>query len=595
MDLTKIIEEAEGLPDEGWNLSLLGSRISGQLQQDIFSENIKKRSHNTRKNRGSLGSYTSIYIKSIIILRVLSCKLYIEDPSLFLRLTKIAHVFIKYSLLNIIKDPTDLLSIVPILGGGKTFIHGKAKKEPSTDDSLNNIILLIIKILLSILPRQNMFKQDKSLLRQLGDLQKSGVILTDEGKFVKANFVTEYPTSVTGRPAFPTNLPFRYVENNEPVFRANKVGNFNRSSSAVGAFSDTTRYMNVSISPEMQESFKTFIIASGFNTSLGESGFMFRVENGFLKILKTVQPGTRGLTKCPHMTNITDIYAHVHPFRWDGDSPESHGDLTAGLSVARRYGIFTSLVFTHTGVITITISNPGNFSIKIKDITVPKVLDWTYPVYGDNERFAKTTIGNSTFGLDIRVVSWLQLKQGVPITIAIPDIRIGVPKIIEAKQVAYTPDDLSFLYHGRSTLTVNQTEMIKWTQELFDHPNMKYFRGLLSTNLTGFHEQKEFLTKQMYFMIENYPCTSDSYRINYSEFLNRDEPNSELERCSRELFTNMTKMLFAIDLTENENYAKVVSYNNNVQRQLRELIPNIRGNTRRVRPNKNGVLNFTSP
>jgi hypothetical protein len=98
MNLKEIIEEAESLSDTGWNLSLLGSRFSGNFEEN--TGNLRKRSPSTRKNRGSLEPYASIYIKSIIILRVLSCKLYIEDPNLFLRLTKIAHVLIKYSLLN---------------------------------------------------------------------------------------------------------------------------------------------------------------------------------------------------------------------------------------------------------------------------------------------------------------------------------------------------------------------------------------------------------------------------------------------------------------------------------------------------------------
>jgi hypothetical protein len=346
----------------------------------------------------------------------------------------------------------------------------------------------------------------------------------------------------------------------------------------------------------MQEAFKTFIIASGFNSSLGESGFMFRIENGFLKILKTVSPGFRSETYMPRMTNITEIYAHVHPFIWErGGSIESRPDLTAALQLAKKYGIFTSLVFTQGSLITMTVSDPNNFSMNIKNITVTRDIDWTYTSYSNHERFASTTIGNSSFGIDIRSVSWLQLKEGMPITIALPDIKIGVAKTIVPTQVAYTPDDLSFLYRGRSSLTVNQTEMLKWTQELFEQPNMKYFRGLLSTNLWGFHKQVDFLSEQMSFMMRGHECSSISTRKNYSENLNLNEFNPELEKCARDLYTNMTKILFAIDLTENENYAKVVLYNNNVQRQLRELIPNIRGNTRRVRPNKNGVLNFTSP
>jgi len=595
MDLRKIIEEAEGLPDEGWNLSLLGSRISGESQQDIFSGNLKKSSPNTRKKRGSLGSYASIYINSIIILRVLSCKLYIEDPTLFLRLTKIAHVFIKYSLLNVIKEPNEILNLLPVLrGGGKTFIHGKAKKEPSTDDNLNDIILLIIKILLFLLPRENMFKQDKSLLRQLGDLQKSGVKLTDEGKLVKANFVTEYPSSVTGRPLFSTNLPFRYAANNEPpFFRGNNVRNFSGSSNAVAAFSDTARYMNVSISPEMQESFKTYIIASGVNTSLGEVGLAFKIENGFIKVLKTVR-GTRGSTFLPPISNTTHLYAHFHPFRWNGPSPESQPDLTGTLRRAHRFGIFTGLVFTQEGVITMTVSNPGDFGRNSKGIQIPSILDWNYTLDGTATRTAITTIGNSSFSIDIRTISWPEIKQGTPITLALPEVKRGVPVTITPTEVDYGPENLSFLYKGRSTINVNQTEMMKWTEELFEHPNMKYFRGLLSTNMTGFHELQEQLNTQLSHYSRRHPCSLFTTHQNYAENLNQPGIDPELERCARDLYKNFSFTVFGLDHTKNEDFSRVISNNNAVQRGLRALRVNSPVNyTRRVRPGNNGVLNFT--
>jgi hypothetical protein len=239
-----------------------------------------------------------------------------------------------------------------------------------------------------------------------------------------------------------------------------------------------------------------------------------------------------------------------------------------------------------------TVSNPGDFGRNSKGIQIPSILHWKYAL---NSETAITTIGNSSFSIDVRTVSWPEIKQGTPITLALPEVKRGVPVTIRPTEVDYGPENLSFLYKGRSTINVNQTEMMKWTEELFEHPNMKYFRGLLSTNMTGFHELQEQLNTQLSHYSRNHPCNLFTTHKNYAENLNEPGIDPELERCAMELYKNFSFTVFGLDHTENEDFSRVVSNNNAVQRGLRALRVNSPVNhTRRVRPGNNGVLNFTS-
>ena len=582
MDTNQIIKEllsrAKLLPEKGWVLNCIGALINkNPLQKIVFQEQQSLSGGGYKEDM--INKFTTI-CDSIMIIRILSAHIYMNYPKMYLPITKIAHVFIGYlvnskdnqkvqydvslALANfIIQNYTNEATFTgpeAALSGGDPSNNNTNSENDSVKTSFEKLIFLIFSLFLLFAPSYE-FKTPVAALgkvamfKALGPDAREHHAMSVYHKAHNSTATSVDNTSVYSRPnVMAGNLVLRLFPEYDDMFRAPNYSNGTGGVSLIEHnpqnFSNPNYFLNVSITPEFRDNIQKFIMFSGFDPRVGESGFTLGVgRNRTLHILNDTINGDRmgaaPSRKSPSNKEIA--HGHIHPFRWAADMPESIPDVDNALIInLLQRGSPNEIIFTQQGIVVITFDQEtlrlfNSFHNKIDTTLAVNTLrgimrsrlantsNWYYEAPDDGNsshytRMRQITVNrpvNTTGRTDGRVINADVLKffnsesslkgaNSFNITARVTtygwnyegNITIGMALNRKYKGISETfiPDTtLDFLYKGRASLTgLNQSAIIEYAEAFLNTTEARHLLHLQRTNNTAFLENRQRLMMLLY-------------------------------------------------------------------------------------------------